>query len=42
VVDVWEPAEAFGRFGEHLRPILQELGLDVQPEIYPVHTLVST
>jgi hypothetical protein len=26
VVDVWESEEAFQQFGEHLMPILQELG----------------
>ncbi len=41
VVDVWESEEAFGRFGETLMPILQEIGVEGQPEIYPPHTLVS-
>ena len=41
VVDVWESEEAFRRFGESLIPVLQELGLEGQPEIYPTHTLVS-
>jgi hypothetical protein len=41
VVDVWESEEAFRRFGETLMPILQELGIEVQPEIYPAHTVVS-
>ena len=41
VVDVWESEEAFGRFGETLMPILQELGVEGQPEIYPVHTFVT-
>jgi hypothetical protein len=42
VVDVWESEEAFGRFGETLMPILQELGVGGQPEIYPAHTFVSS
>jgi hypothetical protein len=41
VVDVWESEEACNRFGETLAPILQEVGIDEQPEIYPAHTFVS-
>ena len=41
VVDVWESEEAFGRFGEKLMPILQELGVEGEPDIYPAHSLVS-
>jgi hypothetical protein len=41
VVDVWESEEAFGRFGEHLMPILQGMGVQGQPEIYASHTFVA-
>src|SRR3954452_11666075 len=41
VVDVWESEEAYGRFGETLVPILQEIGVEGQPEVYPTHTFVS-
>jgi hypothetical protein len=41
VVDVWESEDAFRRFGETLMPILQELGIEGQPEIYAAHTYVS-
>jgi hypothetical protein len=41
VVDVWESEEAFSRFGEHLMPILQELAVQGQPEVYPAHTFIS-
>jgi hypothetical protein len=41
VVDVWESEEACRRFGEHLQPLLEEVGIDVQPEIYPAHAFVS-
>jgi hypothetical protein len=41
VVDVWESEDAFRRFGEKLMPVLQELGVEGQPEIYPAHTFVS-
>ena len=41
VVDVWESPEAFQRFGETLMPILQELGVEGRPEMYPAPTFVS-
>jgi len=41
VVDVWESEDACQRFGERLRPILDEVGITAQPEMYPAHTFVS-
>jgi hypothetical protein len=41
VVDVWESEEAFRRFGEKLGPILQAVGIEGEPEVYPAHTVVS-
>ena len=41
VVDVWESEDAFRRFGERLMPVLEEIGVEGQPEIYPAHTLVT-
>jgi len=41
VVDVWESEDAFRRFGESLLPILQDLGVEGEPEIYGTHTFVS-
>ena len=41
VVDVWESEEACQRFGEILAPILQEVGIDDAPQLYPSHTFVS-
>jgi hypothetical protein len=41
VVDVWESEEAFGRFGETLVPILRDMGVEGDPEVYPAHTFVS-
>jgi hypothetical protein len=41
VVDVWESEEAARRFGETLGPILGELGIQPQPELYTAHTFVS-
>jgi hypothetical protein len=41
VLDVWESEEAFNRFGETLLPILQEIGVDVSPDLYPAYAFVS-
>ena len=41
VVDVWESEEAAKRFGETLGPILGEVGVEAEPEVYPAHTFVS-
>jgi hypothetical protein len=41
VVDVWESEEAFARFGETLTPILHDLRVEGEPEVYPAHTFVS-
>jgi hypothetical protein len=41
VVDVWESEDACRRFGERLTPILEEIGIKEQPEMYPTHTFVS-
>jgi hypothetical protein len=41
VVDVWTSEEAFRRFGEKLIPVLREVGIEGEPEIYPSHTLVT-
>ena len=41
VVDVWESEEAAKRFGETLGPILGEVGVEAEPELYPAHTFVS-
>ena len=40
VVDVWESEEAAGRFGEKLSPMLREVGIEAEPEMYPAHTFV--
>jgi hypothetical protein len=41
VVDVWESEEACDSFGEILAPLIQEAGIDSQPELYPAHAFVS-
>ena len=42
VVDVWESEESCRQFGEVLAPILREVGIEEQPEIYPPHNFVSS
>jgi len=41
VVDVWESEEACRSFGDRLAPVLKEVGIEEEPEIYPVHTFVT-
>ena len=41
VVDVWESQEALDTFAAHLLPVLDEIGMEATPEIYPTHTFVS-
>jgi hypothetical protein len=42
VVDVWASEDAFRRFGEMLIPVLRELGIQGEPEVYPPHTVVTS
>ena len=41
IVDVWESEDACRRFGEQLLPVLQEIGITDEPQLYPVHTFVK-
>ena len=41
VVDVWESEEAAQRFGEQLTPVLEEIGITTDVEVYPAHAFVS-
>jgi hypothetical protein len=41
VVDVWESREALERFGAILLPVLADIGVQGEPEIYEAHTYVS-
>ena len=41
VIDVWDSEESFQRFGEVIVPILEELGIDIQPEVYPAKAFVA-
>ena len=42
VVDVWESQDACDAFGQHLRPVLEEVGITDPPEMYPAETFVSS
>jgi hypothetical protein len=41
VVDVWESKEALESFGAILLPVLADIGVQGEPEIYEAHTYVS-
>ena len=42
VSDIWDSAESFERFGETLRPILLELGIDPgEPEVIEVYNILE-
>lgn len=41
VVDVWESEDACRRFGDRLMPILEEVGIKDEPEMYPAFAFVS-
>lgn len=42
VVDVWESAEAFERFGEQLVPAMQAAGIEPgAPTVFPLHAFVA-
>ncbi len=41
VIDVWESAEAFERFGAVIGPILQEVGIPGEPQLFEVHNFVK-
>ncbi len=43
VFDVWESAEAFQSFGEHLMPIADEVGLpQSEPHLVQLHNFVAS
>ena len=41
VVDVWESEDAARRFGDRLIPVMKEVGIQAEPQMYPAHTYVS-
>jgi hypothetical protein len=40
VVDVWVSDEAARQFGDKLVPIMEELDISVEPQVYEAHTFV--
>lgn len=42
VSDIWDSREAFDRFGQTLRPIMQELGIEAgEPEVLEVYNTIE-
>ena len=41
VIDVWESEEAFQRFGAVIGPILQDVGMSGEPQLFPLHNFVK-
>ena len=41
VVDVWESEDAFARFGGEIGPILQQVGMPGQPQLFPLHNFIK-
>jgi hypothetical protein len=41
VVDVWESPETFERFGEVIGPVLQEVGMPGEPQVFPLQKFVK-
>ncbi len=42
VSEIWDSSDSFERFGETLKPILQEIGIDPGvPEVIEVHNIIE-
>lgn len=41
VIDVWESEEAFQRFGQVIGPVLQEVGMPGEPQLFALHNFVK-
>jgi hypothetical protein len=42
VSDIWDSRDSFERFGEALKPVLDELGIDPgEPEVLEVHNIIE-
>jgi len=42
VSDIWDSRESFEKFGETLKPIMTDLGINLgQPEIIEVHNIIE-
>ncbi len=42
IVDVWESEEQFSRFGDRLKPAMQQAGITGQPQIYRTHAVMGS
>lgn len=40
VSDVWDSRESFDKFSVTLKPIMQDLGIDGEPEIFETHNII--
>jgi hypothetical protein len=43
VSEIWDSREAFEAFGEHLMPVLADVGIEfsAEPEVFEVHSIVK-
>ena len=43
VSEIWDSREQFGAFGEHLQPILADVGIgfSAEPEVFDVHNIAK-
>ena len=41
VNDIWDSRESFEKFGQTLMPIMQELGIEGEPEFFEVHNIIE-
>lgn len=41
VIDVWESRQAFEAFGQQLVPVLQEMGIQAEPEIHDAYRVIQ-
>jgi hypothetical protein len=42
VSEIWDSRDEFEAFGEHLMPLLAEVGIDPgEPEVYEIHNIVK-
>ena len=41
VSDIWESREAFAKFGETLKPIMEDLGITGETEFIEIHNIIE-
>lgn len=41
VSDIWDSRESFEQFSQKLRPILEDLGIEGEPEYFEVHNTIE-